>query len=295
LKSEIAENVERWNNTLIGYVMGVKKNFLHLKACVSRIWKPKRSFDVYSRVNGYFFFKFGMKEDCVSVLHEEPWHFDGRLIIPKRWNEKLGMERDLLSSIPVWIKFPSLPLCLWSEKIISETASLICKPLYRDKATASGKTLALARCFVEIAATSKRPSRKMLEVEGDMEELQVEYEWIPPLCNKCSCFGLVSSQCLTIQGFFFMFGDQKEMRMVQVLSLNLLKGEHQLRIQGKERIQLNHKMTDKLLKMLIVMGIQMGRLLFQKGIRIMLGTWTQAEIQAGYIREHTSSEKFSFN
>lgn len=203
MKSEIAENVERWNNTLIGYVMGVKKNFLHLKACVSRIWKPKRSFDVYSRVNGYFFFKFGMKEDCVSVLHEEPWHFDGRLIIPKRWNEKLGMERDLLSSIPVWIKFPSLPLCLWSEKIISETASLICKPLYRDKATASGKTLALARCFVEIAATSKRPSRKMLEVEGDMEELQVEYEWIPPLCNKCSCFGLVSSQCPTIQRFFF--------------------------------------------------------------------------------------------
>ena len=40
MKSEIEKNAKKWKNTLIGSVMG-EKSFLHLKICVSRIWKPK--------------------------------------------------------------------------------------------------------------------------------------------------------------------------------------------------------------------------------------------------------------
>lgn len=36
--------------------------------------------------------------------------FDGRLIILKRWSENIGVERELLSTVPVWIRFPSLHL-----------------------------------------------------------------------------------------------------------------------------------------------------------------------------------------
>lgn len=39
-----------------------------------------------------------------------PWIFDGRLIILKRWSENIGVERELLSTVPVWIRFPSLHL-----------------------------------------------------------------------------------------------------------------------------------------------------------------------------------------
>jgi len=34
-KSEILANVEKWKNTLVGYVLGNKPFYLHLKACVA--------------------------------------------------------------------------------------------------------------------------------------------------------------------------------------------------------------------------------------------------------------------
>jgi len=69
-----------------------------------------------------------------------------------RWSESLEFERDLLSFVPIWIWFPSLPLKLWSKNIISRSASLIGNPLFMDKATAAEVRIAYARCFVEIRA-----------------------------------------------------------------------------------------------------------------------------------------------
>jgi len=39
----------------------------------------------------------------------------------------------------------------------------------------------------------------LLEVEGgDKIQIAIEYEWVPPTCTKCSCFGHVESQCPTV-------------------------------------------------------------------------------------------------
>jgi len=101
MKTEIAENIDRWANTLVGYVMGSKPFFLHIKACVTRLWKLSCSLEVFTRENGFFFFKFGTSEECDRILHGGPWLFDGRLTILKRWSESTSLERDLLNSIPV--------------------------------------------------------------------------------------------------------------------------------------------------------------------------------------------------
>jgi len=69
---------------VISYVMGNQPFFIHLKACVSRLWKLDCSLDLFSRENGFFFFKFGSKEECDRVFHGGSWLFDGRLIILKR-------------------------------------------------------------------------------------------------------------------------------------------------------------------------------------------------------------------
>ena len=37
-KSEIKPNIEKWRNTLVGYVVGNKPFYMQLKACVTRIW-----------------------------------------------------------------------------------------------------------------------------------------------------------------------------------------------------------------------------------------------------------------
>ncbi|XP_020243286.1 uncharacterized protein LOC109821513 [Asparagus officinalis] len=195
-RSEILLNVDKWNNTLIGYVLGDKPFYSHLKGCVGRLWKLKCSLEIYSRENGFFFFKFGCKEELNRVLNGGPWLFDGRLIILKKWSENIGLERELLNSVPVWIRLPSLHLKLWSNNIIGRIASLVGNPLYIDKATASSERLAYARCFVEISSKAKLPNSIRMDLgNGDWLETAVEYEWIPPKCDKCQNFGHVEYQC----------------------------------------------------------------------------------------------------
>ena len=61
-KAEIDDNINRWDNTLVGYVLGEKSYYFHLKACVTRLWKPTCSLEIYSRENEYLFFRFGTKK-----------------------------------------------------------------------------------------------------------------------------------------------------------------------------------------------------------------------------------------
>ena len=74
-----------------------------------------------------------------------------------------GMDRDLLSSLQIWIRLPALPIRLWYQQIIIKVANLVGKPLYMDKATTSGERLTFARCFVEVAAAETLPCKIMLE------------------------------------------------------------------------------------------------------------------------------------
>ena len=62
--------------------------------------------------------------------------------------------------------------------------------MYMDKAMTNAERLAYARCFIEVSAKKPLPSSVILQVEGREEfEVEVEYEWLPPMCTKCSSFG----------------------------------------------------------------------------------------------------------
>jgi len=118
-----------------------------------------------SRENGFFFFKFGSQEECQCILQGGPWLFDGRLIILKQWTEHLGLDRYILSSIPVCVRFPSPPLKFWSQEVISQIASIVETPLFMDRATAHAERTEYAKCFVEILAVNRLPKHVTVDVE----------------------------------------------------------------------------------------------------------------------------------
>ena len=69
-----------------------------------------------------------------------------------------------------------------------------------DKATSSYERLEYTCCFVEISA--KTPVTKFVHQEiedGEKVNVDIEYEWLPPRCSKCICFGHVDHQCPTKQ------------------------------------------------------------------------------------------------
>jgi len=67
-----------------------------------------------------------------------------------------------------------------------------------DKATANAERLAYARCFIKVSAARPLPKTISVQVEEWEEvEIEVAYEWIPPVCMKCCFFGHVNYQCPT--------------------------------------------------------------------------------------------------
>jgi len=67
-----------------------------------------------------------------------------------------------------------------------------------DKSTATGEKLYFARCFIEIEDSKPLPKIISIEMEeGDTLELQVEFEWVSPVCKRCSTFGHQAIQCPT--------------------------------------------------------------------------------------------------
>ena len=69
-----------------------------------------------------------------------------------------------------------------------------------DKATTTFQKLAFARCFIEIFATKPLPKTVSLEMDGgEKVSIEVEFEWLPPTCTKCKCFGHDESQCPAIE------------------------------------------------------------------------------------------------
>ena len=65
-RSEILETVNKWSYTLVGYVMGNKPFFMHLKTCVTRLWKQDCSLDIYSTENGFFFLNLLLKLNVIG-------------------------------------------------------------------------------------------------------------------------------------------------------------------------------------------------------------------------------------
>lgn len=55
-----------------------------------------------------------------------------------------------VTTVPVWVKFPSLPVRYWSEKRLSAISSLIGKPITTDKITKDRKWLNFASVMIEV-------------------------------------------------------------------------------------------------------------------------------------------------
>ena len=102
-------------------------------------------------------------KECDRILQTGPWLFDGRLIVLKKWTDQVGLERDLLSSVLVWVRFLALHLKLCSKAIISRIASVVGTPIHMDKVTAAGERLSNARCFIEVSATRNLPKSVLLQ------------------------------------------------------------------------------------------------------------------------------------
>ncbi|KAL0290980.1 UNVERIFIED_CONTAM: hypothetical protein Sradi_7037700 [Sesamum radiatum] len=137
---------QRWNTTAVGYFLGKKPYFHHLKEFVRSIWPAVC--EVKATSNGFFFFQFENVAAMEEVIEGGPWLYLGQPIVLQKWEPGMVLRKLKHTEVPIWIKLRHLPVELWTTEGLSTVASGIGRPLYPDAITRACTRLDFARVCV---------------------------------------------------------------------------------------------------------------------------------------------------
>ncbi|XP_056685900.1 uncharacterized protein [Spinacia oleracea] len=111
-------------------------------------------------------------------------------MITKPWSSGFNFQDEILRIVPVWVRFPNLPLCCWGSDSLSRIGSLIGVPLFADDCTSKQLRILFARLLIEVDVTKDLPKEVLIQDHSRVTIKQkVEYDWLPPFCKACNSVG----------------------------------------------------------------------------------------------------------
>ncbi|KAG5251779.1 DUF4283 domain-containing protein [Salix suchowensis] len=175
----VMHSMDQWKKCIIGFFIGCKMPYHAVSSIAKKAWKPYGMDQVTTMADGFYVFRFRTEEAP-----------DANIILQK-WSPKFQFDKSRITRIPVWIRLKGLPLPLWTKQGLSLAASMVGTPLSCDEPTISCSRLDYARLCIELNASF--PFVHQFEIESPFSEepqlVKVEYEWKPPRCERCQCFG----------------------------------------------------------------------------------------------------------
>ena len=175
---------EVWNYCAVGYISGKSPGFKALNSIIANVWKTEATLTIHEM--GWLIYRFKSKEDKLAVLRGGPYLVYGRSLVLRPMTKFFDFSCEEMSWVPVWVKFPSLPLCCWSPICLSKIASVIGKPIQCDHLTSSLSRMSYARVLVEIDLLEElRHTVEISLPDGPTLHQKVVYETLPKYCNFC--------------------------------------------------------------------------------------------------------------
>ncbi|KAG5583273.1 hypothetical protein H5410_053900 [Solanum commersonii] len=122
-----------------------------------------------------------------------PYTLNYKPIVLKAWTASFNFEEEFPTEIPLWVKFPKLPLNCWSGNSLSRIASQAGTPIYADECTAKQTRISFARMLIEVNLTKPLPHDiAVMDPNGRVFTQAVEYDWKSLFYDKCQTIGHVS-------------------------------------------------------------------------------------------------------
>lgn len=183
-------NSKKWMNSIIFYVIGQKPTIASVYRFISYNWNHVARPKVYMHDQGYFVICFETAKDLHEILYAGPHMFFGKPTIAKLWTPNFNLHDEVLRTVPLWVKFPNLPLNCWSVDALSRIASVLGEPLCADECTTRQLRISFARVLVDVDVTKELKHSVWVESpDGSQIEQKVIYEWTPPFCKSCNKVG----------------------------------------------------------------------------------------------------------
>ncbi|KAL2224834.1 UNVERIFIED_CONTAM: hypothetical protein Sindi_2937200 [Sesamum indicum] len=185
--SYVAPSVQNGETIAVGYFLGKRPYFHHLKEFAMSVWPELKEFKSVAAME--------------DVIEGGPWLFQWQPIVLQKWEPGMVLRKLQHTQVPVWIKLRHLPVEFWTEEGLSTVASGVGKPLYLDAITRACTRLDFARVCVMVDVTSNLPKHIIImnpdEDGGESPcKVDVEYEWLPQKCKSCMTLGHSAKDCV---------------------------------------------------------------------------------------------------
>ena len=185
---DIQPQFDVWNLCVVGYVSSKSPGFRALNGLISSVWKCASTLSIHD--SGWLVFRFNSEEAKLSVLHGGPYLVYGKPLILRPMTRFFDFSTKEMSKVPIWVRFPSLPLCCWSPPCLSKIASVLGKPIQSDHMTSSLARLSYARVLVEVDLREVLQHSVVVSLpDGSPLHQHVVYEALPKFCNFCNVLG----------------------------------------------------------------------------------------------------------
>ncbi|KAK2401841.1 hypothetical protein QL285_051403 [Trifolium repens] len=144
-----ATNVESEVNfrapSLIMYALGSDLSMSAVKQFMLRNWNFVKLPDMFYNEEGYSILRFHSFQDKESVMMQGPYTIRNMSMLLRDWKPNFSLKRDMLRTLPIWIKLPQLPLYLWGARSLSKIGGALGNPMVTDECTAHKLGISYAR------------------------------------------------------------------------------------------------------------------------------------------------------
>ncbi|XP_019248333.1 PREDICTED: uncharacterized protein LOC109227588 [Nicotiana attenuata] len=162
---------------------------------VENVWDFVNTPKILYHDDGYYIFRFDSLEDRDKVMQLGPCTFHNKPLILKNWSLDFVFDPECLNVIPLWVRFPNLPVGFWSAEALSKLASGIGRPTYTDLYTAEMDIISFARVLVKTNISHPLPSDILIHTPVGVIHQSIEYDWKPKFCMDCAKVGHTTEEC----------------------------------------------------------------------------------------------------
>lgn len=164
---------------------------------ISEIWKPLilDAINIYPCARCFFIVDFENRESRQCMLDFSLWFWEKLGLFMRPWNPSLYPSTTVITSAPVWVRFPNLPLHLWNFSSLKAIGNVIGKFYCRCLETEEYSITTYACLYVEMHFNIRFPTEIHLTSKDYMWNQKLDYESVLFRYQSCFEIGHLAKNC----------------------------------------------------------------------------------------------------
>jgi hypothetical protein len=189
------------NHALVCRFNGFWPNLPDLLSWISSDWYPLLDGEVTTCpcAKGFFVVVFESTSDRDKVFNSGPWFWGRAGLSMQLWTPAFDPSTDCISSAPVWVRLPYLPLHFWGDASLQSIGNGLGKFLCRSPDSRPALST-FARICVEMDFTKGFPAEIILQGKDYSRNQKLDYENLSFRCRNCFATGHIARNCDKLPG-----------------------------------------------------------------------------------------------